>query len=438
VVNPEVLLAPLEREGIRLGLADIGRLLDALGRPHEHRGQVLIAGTNGKGSTAALLASILEAAGHTTGLYTSPHLERVEERVRIRGLAVRPGHLAAALERIVATARDLLGHPPTYFEAMTAAAFLLFAEADVEFELLEVGLGGRLDATNLATPELSLLTAIGLDHTEHLGRTTAAIAGEKAGILRPGAPGLGWVEDAQAAAAIARRAAEIGAPWTAVDREVEWRRSGWTWAGQWGRLDWGNRSMRVNTSLLGDHQGANLALAVRAAETLRDRSATHVTPEAIADGIEACRWPGRLEPIALPDGRRVLLDAAHNALGAERLAAFLVQAGSPYTMLFGVLEDKPGARMLDTLTQNARRVVLTRPPSPRAMDPAALAEVACKPLVRVVEEPERALEAALAGEEELVVACGSIYLLGRVRTLLRERFGVPPPAADVCVAGGSP
>ncbi|MGH9465457.1 MAG: bifunctional folylpolyglutamate synthase/dihydrofolate synthase, partial [Thermoanaerobaculia bacterium] len=236
-MDPEALLAPLEREGIRLGLADVGRLLDVLGRPQWRSGQVLIAGTNGKGSTAALLASILEAAGYTTGLYTSPHLERVEERVRLSGRAIAPERLATALERIVAAAERLLGHPPTYFEAVTAAAFLLFADAEVDFELMEVGLGGRLDATNLAEPELALVTAIGLDHTEHLGVTTAAIAQEKAGIFRPGVPALGWVEDAAAAATLARVAGEVGAVWRAVDHEARWQREGWNWDGQWGELE---------------------------------------------------------------------------------------------------------------------------------------------------------------------------------------------------------
>jgi dihydrofolate synthase/folylpolyglutamate synthase len=435
MADPEALLAPLEREGIRLGLEDVGELLEALGRPHAHRGQVLIAGTNGKGSTAALLASVLEAAGYTTGLYTSPHLERVEERVRLSGRAIAPERLAATLERVVEGAERLLGHPPTYFEAMTVAAFVLFAEAGVDFELLEVGLGGRLDATNLAEPELSLVTSIGLDHTEHLGATTAAIARQKAGILRPGVPALGWVEDVEAAATLSRSAGEIGAPWVAVDREVRWRRSGWSWDGQWGQLEWAGRSLALSTRLLGDHQGANLALAVRAAESLRAGGSARITALAITDGIAACRWPGRLESLALPDGRRLLLDAAHNTLGAARLAAFLAEVGSPYTLLFGVLADKRGDAMLAALAGGAEHVVLTRPPTPRALDPEALAGAVGRPSIQVVKEPERALEAALATEGELVVACGSIYLVGRLRELLRERFGVPEAAAALSVTG---
>ncbi len=434
--DPEALLAPLEREGMRLGLADVGRLLDALGRPQARPGQVLIAGTNGKGSTAALLASILEAAGYTTGLYTSPHLERVEERVRISGRAVGSEPLAEALERIVATAERLLGHPPTYFEAVTAAAFVLFAEADVDFELLEVGLGGRLDATNLAEPELSLVTEIGLDHTELLGTTTTAIAREKAGIFRPRVPALGWVEEPAAAAALSQAAAEAGAPWTAVDRAVEWRRAGWSWHGQWGQLEWDDEpSLRLRTRLLGAHQGANLALAVCAAKALGGRVAERVSRVAIATGVAACRWPGRLEPVALPDGRRVLLDAAHNALGAERLATFLAAVGFPYVLLFGVLADKPGVAMLRQLIGGAEAVVLTRPPSHRALDPQTLPGVTEGPPIQVVGDPERALEAALAAGSELVVACGSIYLVGRLRELLRERFGVPEAAAALSVTG---
>ncbi len=433
--DPQEVLAPLEREGIRLGLADAGRLLDALGRPQARGGQILVAGTNGKGSTAALLASILEAAGYSTGLYTSPHLEDVAERVRVRGAALAGARLAEALERVVATAEGLLGHPPTYFEATTAAAFLAFAAAAVDFEVLEVGLGGRLDATNLAQPELSLVTPIGLDHTELLGETTASIAREKAGIFRAGVPALGWVEDAAAAAVLAVRAAEVGTPWTRVDRQARWCREGWSWEGQWGVLETPESSYALRTRLLGDHQGGNLALAVRAAETLRQAGAERIGPEAITAGVEACRWPARLEPVALPGGRRVLLDAAHNPLGVERLARFLAQAGEEHALLFGALADKPAAAMLERLAPQAASLVLTRPASPRALDPERLAALPGLPPCRVEPDPETALDLALRAPQGLLVACGSIYLVGAVRQALRRRFGVPEAAVAVRVTG---
>ncbi|HEV7515684.1 MAG TPA: Mur ligase family protein, partial [Thermoanaerobaculia bacterium] len=219
------ILGRLEASGIRLGLDRLGRRLARLGHPERRRPAVLIAGTNGKGSTSALLAAMATAAGYRTGLYTSPHLETVEERLRIDGSAVLPERLGDLLARVVAGSLDagLAEEPadlPTYFEALTAAAFLWFAEEEVDLAVLEVGLGGRLDATNLAAPVLSVITPISFDHQEYLGDTLAAIAREKAGILRRGRPALAWIEEPEPAAAVREVAAEVGADLRFASSEV--------------------------------------------------------------------------------------------------------------------------------------------------------------------------------------------------------------------------
>jgi dihydrofolate synthase/folylpolyglutamate synthase len=426
------LLHDLEVFGIKLGLEGPRRLLAALGSPESGLPVVLVAGSNGKGSTSAFLAAMAGAAGYRTGLYTSPHLETVEERLRLDGRAIAPERLAELLERVLAGAAGLGGRP-TYFEALTAAAFLWFAEERVDLAILEVGMGGRLDATNAAEPLLSLITPIGLDHTEHLGGTLALIAREKAGILRPGRPAIAWIEDAEPAAAVAQAAAELGAElaWGAERARIEAVEPR-GWAGQTVRLATGAASYELAPALLGGHQAKNLALAVAAAERLADLGFARLDAAAIARGAAACRWPGRLEPVALPGGRRALLDAAHNTGGAAVLAEFLGggrPVAGPADLLFGVLADKDAAAILGLLAPFAGRAVLTTPASPRARPPAELAELL--PIAgETVVEPElaAALDRALAWGGETLVACGSIYLLGDVRRLLRERFGAPEAA----------
>ena len=424
------LLARLEREGIRLGLEATRELLSALGAPQHSFPSVLVAGTNGKGSTAALLASILDAAGLTTGLYTSPHLEHPRERIRIGGRPLSPALLARLLAEVVAASAAAGARTPTYFEAMTAAAFLAFARRRVDLAVVEVGMGGRLDATNLADPVLSLVTAIDLDHREHLGETLAEIAREKAGILRPGRPALALAGAAEASAALAERAAALGAdlvdlaPWLG---EVRFLAEGWD--GQ--RLEIGTPSgrWRLALPLAGRHQGANLLLAVHAAERLAAAGWRSIGRAAIRGGVAAARWPGRLESVPLPGrGRRILLDAAHNPGGARRLAEVLAARGARGTILFGAVGDKDAAAMLAPLVPLAERFVLTEPDSPRARPAAQLAAL-LPAAMPVAVEPRRgrALDVALAARSPLTVVCGSIYLLGDIRRRLRRRVGLPAP-----------
>jgi dihydrofolate synthase/folylpolyglutamate synthase len=420
-------------------------LLAALGSPQLRFPAVLVAGSNGKGSTAALLAAMAGAAGYRTGLYTSPHLETVEERLRIDGRAVGGERLGELLEEVVACAERRLGHSPTYFEAVTAAAFLWFAAERVDLAVVEVGLGGRLDATNVSEPVLSLITSISLEHRELLGDTLAAIAREKAGILRAGRPALSWVEDREAAGALREVAAELGASLHAAEGEVTI--AGTVAGGLGGANGWEGQAVTLVTplarrelriGLLGRHQAHNLALAVRAAELLAGLGFPALDGRAMAAGAAACRWPGRGEAVPLPGGRRVLLDAAHNTEGAAALGELLSEIG-PRTgsldLIFGVLGDKDAGEMLDRLAPLARNLVFTTVPTPRSRAAAELPALirSARPGAQVLVEPSPAvaLDRALALGADTLVACGSIFLVGELRQLLRERFGIPEPAADL-------
>jgi dihydrofolate synthase/folylpolyglutamate synthase len=423
-------------------------LLAALGSPQLRFPAVLVAGSNGKGSTAALLAAMAGAAGYRTGLYTSPHLETVEERLRIEGRAVGGERLGELLEEVVACAERRLGHSPTYFEAVTAAAFLWFAAERVDLAVVEVGLGGRLDATNVCEPVLSLITSISLEHRELLGDTLAAIAREKAGIMRAGRPALSWVENREAAGALREVAAELGASLHAAEGEVTI--AGTAAGGLGGANGWEGQTVTLVTplarcklriGLLGRHQAHNLALAVRAAELLEGLGFPALDERAMAAGAAACRWPGRGEAVPLPGGRRVLLDAAHNAEGAAALGELLAEIG-PRTgsldLIFGVLGDKDAGEMLDRLAPLARNLVFTTVPTLRSRAAAELPALlrTARPGAPALVEPEPAvaLDRALALGADTLVACGSIFLVGELRRLLRERFGVPAPAEDLVSA----
>jgi len=437
-------LAGLERFGVHLGLDHVGRLLTALGDPQAGLPAVLVAGTNGKGSTAALLAAAGTAAGYRTGLYTSPHLEDVEERVRIDGETIEGEALGPLVLETIAAAGRALPAPPTYFEALTAAALLHFRRREVELAVLEVGLGGRLDATNAADPALSVIAPVSLEHREVLGDTLAAIAREKAGVMRAGRPTVAWAADPEVAAALTAAAAAAGAHLVRADRDVRidaavpW--SDRPWGGQRIALATPTARHELTVPLLGPHQAVNAALAARAAELLAERGWPRLDAAALARAAARWHWPARLEAVELPPAapcRRVLLDAAHNPGAAATLAAFLAAPptlfSAPPALLFGVLADKDAAAMLSALAPRASRLVLTTPPTPRARPPETLV-----PLLptgspaEVVPDPaaalDRALAAALEAGADTLVVCGSIYLVGAVRGLLRERFGMPGPA----------
>jgi dihydrofolate synthase / folylpolyglutamate synthase len=380
--------------GVDMGLERVRVALARLGDPQKKFAAVQIAGTNGKGSTAAMAEAILRAAGLRTGLTTSPHLARFTERVRVAGVEADGDHLAALDERIVAT-----GVPLTYFEIATVLAFLAFAEAGVELAVLETGLGGRLDAVTTCEPLATAITSIGFDHMAYLGTTLTAIAREKAGILKPNIPCfLGRLPD-EAHAEIARRASEIGAPLRYLGRDF---------SPPGGPL-----------SLAGPHQRNNAALAVALARAAKDHLGRPLAATTIADALAHTVWPGRLERIE-PD---LLLDCAHNADGARALAAALpeIAAGRRIVLLMSVAEDKQPRAIFEALGPLAHTLVATRADSPRALFAEPLALEAARFVSRrlAVTDPWDALaEARRRAAGGLVVVCGSMFLVGPLRARL--------------------
>lgn len=415
-------LETLQRFGEKPGLERIRFLLDALGNPERSFPTVHVAGTNGKGSTSAMLAAMLRAAGRRVGLFTSPHLVDYNERIAVDGRPVDDLSLDAALAKlgpvVEAAAKSAVGQP-TEFEVATAAAMVCFAEADVDVAVVEVGLGGRLDSTNVVHPVVSVITPIGLDHTNRLGGTLADIAAEKAGIIRPQVPVVCGPQPEEAFQVIAEAAAAAGAPLVAAGRDYDFTLVAADRDGTVFDVRYRDRRLRgLRTALLGPHQAVNGAMAAAAGLTLG-------LPEAaIRKGLETVVWPGRMELLA----RRpfVLLDGAHNAEGAQALAAALSVVfpdGRP-VFVMGILREKPVERMLQALLPLGRAVVFTVPRSSRTppMPPEELARLAGGLIDEVATELDagRAMERAweLAGPEGLVCVCGSLYLVGEVRRLL--------------------
>jgi dihydrofolate synthase/folylpolyglutamate synthase len=406
---------------MKLGLAAIEALSGRLGRPERRVPTVLVGGTNGKGSTAATLSSIAGACGVRAGLYTSPHLIGVTERIRIEDRDVLPGDLDAALARVFAAADAAPAIPATYFEASTAAAFLLFAERPLDLAILEVGLGGRFDATNIAPAVLSVVTSIGLDHTRELGDTLAAIAREKAGIFRRGRPALARATASEALEALRAAAEETGAVWHDASEEMTIRLDGTGADGTRFTLTTPRREAALATPLPGAHQAWNSALAARAAELLPE-TALLLTPERLAEGVRRVRWPGRLERFEV-GGRAVLLDGCHNTEGAAALAAFLADAGlaGRCPLVFGAMADKDVEGIARILFPAVLGVTLVAAPSPRAASaeelsrrvPGAPGGVWTGP--GVVE----AIGALLArGGSAPIIVAGSLYLVGEARAWL--------------------
>ena len=436
------LLEGLRPQGIRLGLERPRRLMAALGDPQTRFPTVLIAGTNGKGSTAMVLDAIVRAGGISTGLFTSPALETSEDQIRLKGTAITPGRLDALLRRVVEASPGALGGDPTPFEALTAAAFLAFAEAEVELAVVECGMGGARDATNVTDPVIAVLTSVGLEHRRFLGDTPQLIAREKAGVFRPGRPAVVGPLDPAARRVVVREADARGAELHQVEDEVEVARTPpgpeATSPSQQVELTTPVRRYRLETAPAGEHQVWNLALAVRTAELLAGGPTragagaatwSRLDPDAVIEGIATCRLPGRLEWVALPGGRRVLLDVAHNPPAVAALVGYLetcprLREDAGWDLLFGVLEDKEVAAMLPPLAADARRVTLTRPSDPRGRDPRELTDLL--PPGRgagVVPSPMEALKTAFAAGAKTLVVCGSVVLVGEVRRELRRGYG---------------
>jgi dihydrofolate synthase/folylpolyglutamate synthase len=384
---------------------------------------VLIAGTNGKGSTAATLASILRTSGMCTGLYTSPHLARVNERIRIGETEISDEDFARLYFQVDDAAQKLLldgklPQLPSFFEILTAQALLYFAEAKVDVAVLEVGMGGRLDATNIVEPLLSVITDISLDHTEWLGPTIAAITREKAGILRQGGTLIALPQDPEANQVLDEVAAELKV--RRVNTEAYMPQVGTVGCYSVEAL---GAEIKVESPLAGAHQQRNVALAIAAAVELGSAHGFPITPEAIAEGIRQTRWPGRLERIR-KNGVEWILDVAHNPAGALALRAALrdqTKGTKAGTLVFSCLKDKPAAEMAQILFPLFEQVILTPIHSPRATEIAEL-EIAARatgvPAVSAGSVHEALQWAEKRGQGGVVVVSGSIYLVGEVRPLL--------------------
>jgi dihydrofolate synthase/folylpolyglutamate synthase len=407
----------------KFSLDEIGILLGALGDPQRNFPSVLIAGTNGKGSTAATLASILTASGVRTGLYTSPHLARVNERIRVNGAEIADEAFAGLYFRVDDAAQKLvldgqLVQLPSFFEILTAQALSYFAEAGVEIAVLEVGMGGRLDATNIVQPLLSVITDISLEHTEWLGSTIAAITREKAGILRRGGTMITLPQLPEANQVLGEVAAELGVRAVSAAGYMPSSAAGSSTAYQ---VEAMGAEVRVDSPLTGAHQHRNIALAIAAAVELA--GSFPITPAAMAAGIRETRWPGRLEHIQRGDVEWIL-DVAHNPAGAWALRAGLRDAmhrSRKRTLVFSCLRDKPVEEMGKILFPLFDEVIVAPIHNARAAATKDLQAAAKAVGVAALEADSvgHALELAeRRAEGGVVVVSGSVYLVGEARSLL--------------------
>ncbi|HTW45425.1 MAG TPA: folylpolyglutamate synthase/dihydrofolate synthase family protein [Acidobacteriaceae bacterium] len=412
----------------KFDLKQVRILAEVLGNPQLRFPSVLIAGTNGKGSTSATLSSILQAGGYRTGLYTSPHLTSVNERIRINGEDIRDDDFAAYYFRVDDCARRLVAEGrlngfPSFFEAMTALAFVAFAEQQVDIAVLEVGMGGRLDATNIVEPLVSVITDISLDHTEWLGGTIAEIAREKAGILRQSGVLITLPQHPEANQAIGEAAVALGVRSVSAAEYIPTRGTeGGTYS-----VSVLGETIEVASPLTGSHQQRNMALAIATAVELCNYHGYKLTTEQIADGIRTTRWPGRLERFCKSGHADVLFDVAHNPAGAWALRSALSHLDpQPRTMtaVFGCLKDKAIDEMAQILFPMFEMVVLTEVSSPRTATLSQLqaAAVATGTHAAAATSPKAALAEALdvTPPDGVVVVTGSVYLVGELRGQLQE------------------
>ncbi|MDR1069196.1 MAG: bifunctional folylpolyglutamate synthase/dihydrofolate synthase [Gracilibacteraceae bacterium] len=419
--------------GVNLGLERMEALLELLGRPERGLPVVHIGGTNGKGSVLALLRGILTQAGHKVGAFVSPHLEDYRERITLDGVMISGADVAAGVGKMKPLLAQLLAEGvehPTEFEVSTALALDYFAARRPDYVLLEVGLGGAIDSTNVAEPLLSVLTSISFDHPDYLGDTLEKIAIVKAGIIKPGVPVISAPQPPEVMRVLRRTAAERGSRLIEVGRDVKWSRTGRPPRDAMDYYSPDRVYTGLDIGLRGGHQRLNAAVALTAAEWLRSERGARVTPGAARRGLAAAAWPGRQE-LLLCGGKRFLLDGAHNEEGMRTLAAALREyAGGDYRrdrliLCLGVLADKEIAKMVALIAPLAARIIVVRPDSPRAAfaETAALA-AACagEELVEAIADPIAGLEACrrAAGPDDLICVTGSFYMLGAVRAYLKK------------------
>ncbi len=424
-------LENIQSLGIKFGLDNVRTVLSALGNPHRSYPTVLVAGSNGKGSVSAMLTRILTLHGYKTGLYTSPHLVCYEERIRIAEQLISPKsfsriltRLRSLIERLISQGK--LGSPPTHFELLTCLAFAYFSEERVDMAVLEVGMGGRFDATNVASPLLSIITTISEEHQKTLGETLAEIAFEKAGIIKSGVPVVCGVEEASALRTIRQQAQknqapliEVFAPENSLRHESSHDRLVFRFTFEGGPYVY-------TPSLPGEHQGKNAAVAIAAASQL-SRFWAPLEKEKILQGIASTHWEGRLETMLTSP--LVLLDGAHNREGALALRQYIMRyLNGPVILVFATMQDKKIEDLAEILFPLAQKVILTWYPYFRAADPEEIFQRTSSLLqARLEKEPsvEKAVRRALdlAGKTRTVVITGSLFLVGEVKKLY------PDPAA---------
>jgi dihydrofolate synthase/folylpolyglutamate synthase len=408
--------------GVKFGLDNVRTVLTALGQPQLAYPAVLVAGTNGKGSVCAMLTSALCRQGFRTGLYTSPHLVKVEERIRVGDVPISRRTFCRLLGRLKGVIGNLvearkLASPPTYFETLTLLAFLYFQEKKIDIAVLEVGMGGRLDATNVVTPLVSVITTVDDDHREFLGRTRREIAFEKAGIIKPCVPVVCGLVRGVAHLVIRRKAREQGAPFYGVFDDPSAFRSQRTKNGFRFSFDWDGEKYLFAPALGGEHQGRNAAVSIAALREI-GRRWQPIQKRTIVQGIKETRWEGRLESFA---GRpRVVLDGAHNESGARAVGDYVRDfLPRPVTLVFGIMKDKSVRKVARLLFPLARTIILTSVPMARAASPEMIFSLAPIRGKRTFLEPDprRALKKALelTPPQGSVLVTGSLFLVGEVK-----------------------
>lgn len=413
--NALAFLYGLQRHGIRPGLKRVEKLLSLLGNPQNDFLSIHIAGTNGKGSTSAFAASILKEAGFRTGLYTSPHINRFNERIQVNGRAITDADLARLTSRVRKAARGVKGQL-SFFEFTTALAFLYFSEKKTDVAVIETGMGGRWDATNTIVPLVSIITNVGLDHTAHLGKTIPEIAFEKAGIIKYGVPVVTGETGKAALSVISKRARELDSPLLALGRafDIDGDERSASYTGLDGRI----KGLKLGLS--GAHQLDNASVALAAMECVR-MYGLHITAKAVRDGLKKASWPGRLEAV----GKRplVLLDAAHNPAGAKALGAFLEKLPRKrLSLVIGVMNDKDIKGIFKELLPFADTVYLASPALERSAPVELLERFALPYKKRVIStgSVKEACRLAIkeAGPKDAVCVAGSIFTVGEARGYL--------------------
>jgi dihydrofolate synthase / folylpolyglutamate synthase len=424
------LAAPTQAAAAKFNLENISVLAQHLGHPENKYPSVHIAGTNGKGSTAAFLEAMLREAGYRTGLYTSPHLERINERIRMDGEPITDERFAEIFTRIRDLIERLLADGtlrahPTFFECVTAIAFLYFAEAGVDFAVFETGLGGRLDSTNIVTPQVSVITRIDFDHENFLGHSLREIAAEKAGIIKPTVPVAIAEQRDEVREVLAARARELQSPLveTASKYAVESLRMEEGRVRAVVRECGADKTINVDPQLAGRFQLQNALTAAAAAHVLKEQG-YRLADGVIELGIASAVWPGRIEKIrSQPD---IYVDGAHNPSSARELDAFIGEnfAGRRIVMIFGALRDKAVDEIAGILFPRAAHVILTEPATSRAISAGQLAEIAghYAGSSEVIPDAVRALDAAfaMAAPTDAIFITGSLYLVGQLRRRAAE------------------